>query len=141
LWGLSYPNQPTNKTTNKEFIVDISKRIAEMKKQPGFQDNVGMILIHNGTVRSWSRKDKKEVVALEVTPDLEKIESIRQEFLKREGIYDIITEAKTGRFQPGDDLLFLIVAGDIRENIKPVLAELLDRVKSEAITKKEIMAE
>jgi len=122
--------------------LDISKRIAEMKQQPGFQDNVGMILIHNGTVRGWSRQDnKKKVVALEVTPDLDKIESIRQELLKRDGIYDIVTEAKTGCFQPGDDLLFLIVAGDIRENIKPVLAEMLDRVKSEAISKKEIMAE
>lgn len=121
--------------------MDISKRIAEMKKQPGFADNVGMILIHNGVVRNWSRQDKKKVVALEVTPDYAKIEAIRQEFLKREGIYDIVAEAKSGRFQPGDDLLFLIVAGDIRENIKPVLAELLDRVKSEAIGKKEIMAE
>lgn len=121
--------------------MDISKRIAEMKQQPGFNDNVGMILIHNGTVRSWSRQDRKEVVALEVTPDLAKIESIRQEFLKRDGIYDIVAEAKTGRFQPGDDLLYLIVAGDIREHIKPVLAELLDRVKAEAISKKEIMAE
>ena len=121
--------------------MDISKRIAEMKQQPGFKDNVGMILIHNGTVRGWSRNEnKKEVVALEVTPDYEKIEEIRQEFLKREGIFDIVTEALSGRFEPGDDLLYLIVAGDIRENIKPVLAELLDRVKAEAIGKKEIMA-
>ena len=122
--------------------MDISKRIAEMKKQPGFTDNVGMILIHNGTVRGWSRMDnKKTVVALEVTPDFDKIEAIRKEFMQREGIFEIVAEAKTGRFQPGDDLLYLIVAGDIRENIKPVLAELLDRVKAEAITKKELMAE
>jgi molybdopterin synthase catalytic subunit len=118
--------------------MDISQRIAEMKKQPGFQDNVGMILIHNGVVRNWSRKDKSKVTALEVTPDLDKIEAIRQEFLKRDGIFDIAIEAHSGKFQPGDDLLFLIVAGDLRENIKPVLSELLDRVKSEAITKREI---
>ena len=36
-------------------------------------------------------------------------------------------------------LLFIIVAGDIRENIKPVLSELLDRVKAEAIAKREII--
>ncbi len=118
--------------------MDISQRIAEMKKQPGFQDSVGMILIHNGVVRNWSRKDKSKVTALEVTPDLDKIEAIRQEFLKRDGIFDIAIEAHSGKFQPGDDLLFLIVAGDLRENIKPVLSELLDRVKSEAITKREI---
>ena len=122
--------------------MDISKRIAELKQQPGFNDNVGMILIHNGIVRGWSRaNNKKTVVALEVTPDYKKIEAIRQELLKREGIYEIIIEALSGRFLPGDDLLYLIVAGDIRENIKPVLADLLDRVKAEAITKKEIMAD
>ena len=38
-----------------------------------------------------------------------------------------------------DDLLFLIVAGDIRENVKPALALLLDRVKAEAISKNEFL--
>lgn len=120
--------------------MDISQTIAELKKRPGFQDNVGMILVHNGVVRNWSRKDHSSVTALEVTPDFTKIATLRNEFLKREGIFEIIIEARSGRFIPGDDLLFIIVAGDIRENIKPVLAELLDRVKSEAITKREIHA-
>jgi len=119
--------------------MDISKRIAEMKQQPGFQDNVGMILIHNGVVRNWSRKDKSKVKALEVTPDLAKIEVIRQEFLGREGIFDIVIEARSGEFLPGDDLLFIIVAGDLREHLKPVMVELLDRVKAEAIGKREII--
>lgn len=39
--------------------------------------------------------------------------------------------------KPGDDLLFLVVAGDIRENVKSVFAELLDRIKSEAVLKQE----
>jgi molybdopterin synthase catalytic subunit len=118
--------------------MDISKTIKELKKRPEFIDNVGMILIHNGVVRNWSRKGRTAVTALEVTPDALKIEALRQEYLHREGIFDIIVEAYTGTFQPGDDLLYIIVAGDIRENIKPVLAELLDRIKSEAVTKKEI---
>ena len=111
-----------------------------MKENPEFAKNVGMVLVHNGTVRAWSRKDKEDVAFLEVTPDLDKIEAIRQQFLDCEGIYDIIVEAKTGRFQPGDDLLFIIVAGDLRENVKPVLSDLLDRIKSEAVSKKEVMA-
>jgi len=100
-----------------------------------------MILIHNGVVRNWSRKDKSKVKALEVTPDLTRIEAIRQELLQRKGIFDIVVETRKGMLQPGDDLLFLIVAGDIREHIKPVLAELLDRVKAEAITKREIIVD
>ncbi len=118
--------------------MDISKRIAEMKTQAGFQDNVGMILIHNGVVRNWSRIQDGKVSALEVTPDYDKLEEIRQEFLQAKGIFDIVIEAREGTFRPGDDLLYLIVAGDIREHIKPVLSDLLDRVKSEAISKKEL---
>lgn len=120
--------------------MDITKAIQELKQRPEFTDNVGMILIHNGVVRNWSRKDKAQVSALEVTPDFEKIEALRQEYLKSEGIFDIIIHAFSGTFQPGDDLLYIIVAGDIRENIKPVLADLLDRVKAEAVTKKEIFS-
>jgi molybdopterin synthase catalytic subunit len=120
--------------------MDISKTIQELKQRPEFKDNVGMILIHNGVVRNWSRKDRTAVSALEVTPDYDKIEQIRQEYLQHEGIFDIIVKAYSGTFQPGDDLLFIIVAGDIRENIKPVLADLLDRIKAEAVTKKEIFA-
>ena len=119
--------------------MDISQIIKELKSRPDFADHVGMILIHNGTVRNWSRKDRAKVSALEVTPDYIKIEALRQEYLKHEGIFDIIIEAFSGTFQPGDDLLYIIVAGDIRENIKPALAGLLDRVKAEAVTKKEIM--
>ncbi|RJX25461.1 MAG: molybdenum cofactor biosynthesis protein [Desulfurivibrio sp.] len=120
--------------------MDISKTIARMKENPAFAENVGMVLVHNGVVRAWSRQGRENVIALEVTPDLARIEAIRQECLAREGIFDIIIEAKAGRFKPGDDLLFIVVAGDLRENVKPVLAEVLDRVKAEAIAKKEVVS-
>ncbi len=118
--------------------MEISRLIDELKRKPGFKDNVGMVLIHNGVVRNWSRADHSAVSALEVRPDLDKIEKIRQEYLKSKGIFDIIVKAFSGIFQPGDDLLYIIVAGDIRENVKPVLADLLDRIKAEAVIKKEI---
>ncbi len=119
--------------------MDISRKIAEMKKDPLFAQNVGMILIHNGVVRAWSRKDKSQVQTIEVMADFKKIEQIRKEYEQKPGIYKIIIEAREGTFKPGDDLLFIIVAGDIRENVKPVLAEVLDKVKKEAISKKEII--
>ncbi|MCK4503479.1 MAG: molybdenum cofactor biosynthesis protein MoaE, partial [Desulfuromonadales bacterium] len=73
----------------------------------------------------------------EVVADQVKIEQIRCEIEQLMGIYKVVVEARSGVMQPGDDLLFLIVAGDIRENVKPAFARLLDRIKSEAITKKE----
>lgn len=121
--------------------MDISKTIAELKKEPGFAENVGMVLTHNGTVRGWSRNQNGKVGLLQVTPDRKKIEELRQEFENREGIWRVVIEAHSGTFQPGDDLLFLVVAGDIRENVIPALHELLNRVKTEAIRKKEIFEE
>lgn len=119
--------------------MDISNAIAAMKKEPGFQEKVGMILIHNGVVRATSRKEGAPVAELEVHPDQTKVEALRREYETKPGIFRILVEAKSGIFRPGDDLLFIVVAGDIRENVKPTLAELLDRIKSEAVTKREVL--
>jgi molybdopterin synthase catalytic subunit len=120
-----------------EKAVDISKTIRELKNDPEFKKNVGMVLIHNGTVRGWSRADRSTVTKLEVHADESKIESLKSEYEQKSGIYKILVEARSGVMVPGDDLLFIIVAGDIRENVKPVLSELLDRIKSEAVAKTE----
>lgn len=117
--------------------MDISQAIAELKKQPGFADNVGMVLVHNGVVRGWSRKDRSNVSAIEITPDREKMQAICREIEQRPGIFRVVAHANEGLMRPGDDVLFLIVAGDIRENVKPALSDLLDRIKSEAVTKRE----
>ncbi|MBN1956877.1 MAG: molybdenum cofactor biosynthesis protein MoaE [Desulfuromonadales bacterium] len=118
--------------------MDISKKIAELKEDPAFVDKVGMVLVHNGTVRSWSRADHSQVSQIEVHADPDKIAAICSEIEQREGIFRVVVEARSGVMKPGDDLLFLIVAGDIREHVKPALADLLDRIKAEAITKKEM---
>ncbi len=118
--------------------MDLNAALADLKRQPGFSDNVGMMLIHNGVVRAWSRKDKNNVVAVRVTPDHARIEAICKEMEQRDGIFRILAQANEGELHPGDDLLFLVVAGDIRENVKAVFAELLDRVKAEAVSKEEV---
>jgi molybdopterin synthase catalytic subunit len=120
--------------------VDITQAVAELKARPGFAEQVGMILIHNGVVRGWSRADRQPVTAVTVTPDREKIEALRREYEQRPGIYAVLIEARAGLLKPGDDLLFIVVAGDIREHVKPVLSELLERVKAEAVVKSEIRA-
>jgi molybdopterin synthase catalytic subunit len=117
--------------------VDITRTIAEMKQQPGFSENVGMILSHNGVVRGWSRKDGAAVDTVTVTPNTAVIDKLCREYRQKPGIFDIRAEAVGGTLKPGDDLLFIVVAGDIREHVKPVLSELLDRIKSEAVVKSE----
>jgi len=120
--------------------VDINKAIAELKKEPGFADNVGMLLVHNGIVRGWSRADRAEVTAIDISPDQDKIEEIRKDIEAYDGIFRAVAHANSGMMKPGDDVLFLIVAGDIRENVKAALSDFLDRVKSEAVSKREVFA-
>ncbi|WP_461209232.1 molybdenum cofactor biosynthesis protein MoaE [Desulfocurvus sp. DL9XJH121] len=120
--------------------MDISKTIAELKTHPDFAKNVGMILVHNGVVRATSRGDGAEVTGVDVRPDHDRIAALCRECEQRPGIWKAMAQAASGPLKPGDDLLFIIVAGDFRENVKPALAELLDRIKSEAVTKTEILA-
>ncbi|WP_243358856.1 molybdenum cofactor biosynthesis protein MoaE [Fundidesulfovibrio terrae] len=117
--------------------MDISREIAELKKKPGFTEKVGMVLVHNGVVRARSRQGGHAVERLEVHPDQAKIEAICKELSQKPGIFTVMAEAKSGVFTPGDDLLFIIVAGDIRENVSPILLEALNRIKAEAIGKTE----
>ena len=117
--------------------MDLTQAIQDLKQLPGFTENVGMMLIHNGVVRGTSRNDSSRVTKLEVAPDRGKIQSIQEEFEAKQGIFKILIEAKQGVFTPGEDLLYIVVAGDIRENVSPVLNQVLNRVKTEAIHKKE----
>lgn len=117
----------------------IQETIAQWKEDPEFIKNVGMVLSHYGMVRGTSREGARPVEAIKVTPNFERIEALRLECEQRPGIFRVAVEAHGGTLRPGDDLLYIIVAGDIRENVKAVLAELLDRIKSEAVTKEEFL--
>ncbi len=120
--------------------MDISKKIAEIKQLPGFAENVGMILVHNGVVRDWSREGRQKVLSVKVQQNHRRIQEICKEIEAREGIFHVYAEGYEGELKPADDVLFLIVAGDIRENVKLALSDLLDRVKKEAVTKEEVFA-
>ncbi|MFO7830509.1 MAG: molybdenum cofactor biosynthesis protein MoaE [Desulfuromonadaceae bacterium] len=118
--------------------MNVESLIQSWKEDPDFVRHVGMVLSHYGMVRGTSRNTDRTVLEVHVTPDYARIEALRKEFEQHPGIYKIAVEACSGALKPGDSLLYLVVAGDIREHVKPVLATLLDRIKSEAVEKKEI---
>ena len=117
--------------------MDISKTIAALKAEPGFLEKVGMVLVHNGVTRATSRNGAP-VASLEVKADAALVEAIRQEGEAMPGMFRVLVEARTGIFVPGDDLLFIVAAGDIRENVLNALTHTLTRIKAEAITKREV---
>lgn len=96
----------------------------------------GMILFHNGVVRAVSR-DGKKVKNLIVNKDQKKINKILKEFSKKQGISKVDATVFQGEFSVGDDLMYVGVAGDVRENVFPALQELVNRIKKEAVFKEE----
>ena len=118
----------------------IDEMLQAMRALEGFTDNVGMVLMHNGVVRSWSRQNHDTVTAVEVFPDQERIDAITKDIEAKPGIFKAMAYAHSGALKPGDDLLKLLVAGDVRENVIPALTEYLNRVKAEAVKKREVLA-
>ena len=89
-----------------------------------------MILCHNGVVRSTSR-DGRKVSGLRVSVDHQKLDQVIAEKLNSPGIIDIRVEiAENKTLVVGEDVMLLVVAGDIRENVIAVLRDTLDTIKT-----------
>jgi molybdopterin synthase catalytic subunit len=116
--------------------MDVNKMLQDIKSHPDF-DNVGMVLCHNGVVRATSR-DGREVSGLKVAVDHQKLAQILTAQRHKPGILDVRVEIAEDRdLAVGDDVMLLLVAGDIRENVIAVLTETLNLIKSTVTTKTE----
>lgn len=114
----------------------IEHLIQKIKAHPEY-DQAGMILCHNGVVRSTSR-DGRAVTGLRVTVDPEKLQSIVDTRKKDPGIIDILVEINADQeLSVGDDVMFLVVAGDIRENVLATLENTLNAIKTTVTRKTE----
>jgi len=117
--------------------MDISEQIAALKALPGFTEKVGMVLVHNGVVRATSRASGAGVAGVEAAVDQSKIRAICEEYTAKPGIFKVLARAASGSYKPGDDLLFIVVAGDFRENVLAVMSEVLNKINKDAMSKKE----
>ena len=114
----------------------IEPLIDAIKKLPDYHQ-AGMILCHNGVVRRTSR-DGRTVSGLRVKVDAEKLQQILAEQKKRPGIIEILVEiAENKDLSVGDDVMLLVVAGDIRENVISVLHDTLNAIKTTVTDKTE----
>ena len=116
--------------------MNMTHLIDTIKKHPDY-DKAGMILCHNGVVRSTSR-DGRKVSGLTITVDRKKLKKVIDENKKRPGIIEILVEiADNKELSLGDDVMFLVVAGDIRDNVIPVLSDTLNAIKTTVTSKTE----
>jgi molybdopterin synthase catalytic subunit len=116
--------------------MSLTHLIDTIKNHPDYHQ-AGMILCHNGVVRSTSR-DGRKVSGLTISVDNEKLEQVIASNKKTPGIIDILVEINANRkLEVGDDVMFLVVAGDIRETVIRVLTDTLNAIKSTVTHKTE----
>lgn len=119
--------------------MDLNKMIERVKKTAD-PSKVGMITSHLGVVRRSSR-DGREVLSVEVAFDHDVLQAVVKDIKKMPGIAEVLVETREGRLNIGDEILAVVVAGDIRENVFPALVTAVNRIKKEASGKKEKFVE
>jgi molybdopterin synthase catalytic subunit len=116
-------------------LMQLTALIDRIKSHPDYA-KVGMILCHNGVVRGTSR-DGRPVSGLTVTVDRAALDDILAEQKQRPGIIDVLVEIRGGSLQVGDDVMFIVVAGDLRDHVIPVLEDTLNAIKKRVTRKTE----
>ena len=108
--------------------MNISTLLEQIKNHPDYH-KAGMILCHNGVVRETSREGEV-VTGLEIAVDYDRLQQILEEQKARAGIIDILVWINEGKpLSVGDDVMFLVVAGDIRETVIAALTDTLNLIK------------
>lgn len=128
-------------------IPSIDAWLAEAKAHES-APKIGMYLTHNGIVRESAKakvregaEDTKPVIGMEFSYDREKVDAVIAETYKLPGIYYIKTWLAEGQLQVGDDIMYVLIGGDIRPHIVEALQYMVGRIKNECVVETEIYAE
>ena len=107
-------------------------------------EKIGMYLTHNGVVRKSAKakvrlgeSDTKDVVGMWFSYDEEKVEKAVQETYEMEGIYYIKTWLNEGMLSVGDDIMYVLIGGDIRPHVVDALQFLVGKLKNECVEEKD----
>ena len=108
-------------------------------------EKCGMYLFHNGTVRRTARaevregaEDAPEVRGMTFHYDAEKVTLAVEETRKLPGIYHVRVWLNEGQLAPGDDIMLVLIGGDIRPRVVDALQYLVGAIKSRCVTEQEI---
>lgn len=98
----------------------------------------GMLLIHNGIVKAINR-DGQNVEKIYVEYNKQKLDELINKYSSKKGISFVEVYINQGELKVGDDIMFLAVCGDVRENVISTLQDLLDEIKKYVTSKREVL--
>ena len=118
--------------------------LKEAKADPVAAD-CGMFLTHNGTVRRTARalvrngdESAPAVTGLLFDYDEAGVQAAVDEAMTMEGIRYVRVWLNRGTLAEGDDIMFVLVGGDIRPRVISALDHLVARIKTDCVTEKEL---
>ena len=108
-------------------------------------EKCGMYLVHNGTVRRTARAtvrdgaaDAAPVAGMQFGFDAEKTARAVEEARRMPGIRHVRVWLNEGLLAPGDDIMLVLVGGDIRPHVVDALQRLVETLKTQCVTEREL---
>lgn len=128
----------------RNTIPSMDAWLKEAKRDPS-AEKIGMYLFHNGTVRSTprlevreGRKDLPPVTSMRFSYDPVKVEAAVSQTYKLEGVYYVRVWLNSGELKAGEDIMYVLIGGDIRPHVTAALDFLVGRLKSQCVTEQEL---
>ena len=132
------------KMTEKKPVPSIDEWLREAKADPS-AEKIGMYLTHNGTVRKTAKArvrsgdmSAENVTGMLFSYDEEKVNAAIEETYKLPGIYYIKVWLNEGELQVGDDIMYVLIGGDIRPHVVDGLQALVERIKTTCVVETEL---
>lgn len=125
---------------NKKMSPSIDEWLREAKADP-VSLKEGMYLVHNGVVRQTPKAQVRQgiddgsmVTGMEFGYDAAKVEEVIAETYKMDGIFHVRVWLNEGILELGDDIMYVLIGGDIRPHVIDALQFLVGKIKNECVT-------
>lgn len=127
----------------KKEAPSIDAWLKEAKADPSAA-NIGMYLTHNGIVRETARakvrygaENTKPVTGMYFSYDEEKVNAAIKETYQMDGIYYVRVWLNEGELSVGDDIMYVLIGGDIRPHVVDALQALVGTIKNTCVVETE----
>lgn len=118
--------------------------LKEAKQHPDAH-RVGMYLVHNGTVRETAKAlvrngdtDTQPVSGMVFSYNKDKVSALIEETYQLDGIFYVRVWMNEGQLELGDDIMYVLVGGDIRPHVIDALQFLVGKIKNECVVETEL---
>lgn len=107
-------------------------------------ENCGMYLSHNGVVRRTARAQVRmnmkssSVRGLLFSYDADKVAAAIENAKKLPGIYYVRVWLNEGELSVGDDIMLVLIGGDIRPHVVAALETLVGDLKTNCVSEQEL---